>query len=219
MPSAFSFRRNAAISASVLAASLCLFLTGCIVKVDKNGHGTQKKDNVSIAVPFAGIHVQTNQTNAADLGLSVYPGAVETTDNGNDKSADVDMGFGPWQMKVKVVTYKTPDPQNKVVDFYRKNLGAFGTVIACDGDSPVGKPTATNQGLTCPQSDKRVNINMNDKGVNINGKDIDSGFNLRAGSPHHQRIIAFKDTGGNGTKFTLVELVLPTDHGKNNTPD
>ncbi|MGC8549690.1 MAG: hypothetical protein ACP5M4_08315 [Acidobacteriaceae bacterium] len=210
MPSAFSFRRNAAISASILAASLCLFLTGCVVKVDKNGHGSQKKDNVSVVTPFGGVHVQSNQTNAADLGLSVYPGAVETTDNGNDKSANVNLGFGPWQMKVKVVTYKTTDPRDKVVAYYRKALSQFGTVIACNGDSPDGTPTTTDQGLTCKESGKQVNINTDTS---------DSGFNLRAGSPHHQRIVAFKDNGGQGTKFTLVELVLPTDHGKNNTPD
>jgi hypothetical protein len=210
MPSAFSFRRKTAISASVLAATLCLFLTGCVVKVDKNGHGNQKKDNVSVVTPFGGVHVQSNQTTAADLGLSVYPGAVQTTDNGNDKSANVDLGFGPWQMKVKVVTYKTTDPRDKVVSYYRKALGQFGTVIACNGDSPDGTPTTTDQGLTCKENGKHVNINTDTS---------DSGFNLRAGSPHHQRIVAFKDNSGKGTKFTIVELVLPSDHSKNNTPD
>lgn len=219
MSSAFTFRRKFALSTSLIAASLCLLLSGCVVKVDKHGSGQQKHDNVSIATPFGGLHVQSNQTTAADLGLSVYPGAVATTDNGNNKSANVEMGFGPWQLRVKVVTYKTSDPQSKVIAFYRKNLSAFGTVIACSDNSPVGKPTRTDQGLTCSNSDKRININMNNGGSNINEEDLNSGFNLRAGSPHHQRIVAFKDTGGNGTKFTLVELVLPNDHGKHGPPD
>lgn len=209
MSHAFAFRRGAAVVASVLAASLCLLLTGCIVvnKKDQNG---KKQDNVSIVVPFAGIHVQTNQTSAADLGLSVYPGATVTRGNDNNQSANVDMGFGPWQLKVKVVSYKTPDSQPKVISYYRKQLGSFGTVIACDGDKPVGTPAVTGQGLTCSESGKHVNVN---------GNDAESGFTLRAGSPHHQRIVAFQDTGGNGTKFTLIELVLPDHSGHHATPD
>ena len=65
-----------------------------------------------------------------------------------------------------------------------KALGQFGTVIACNGDSPDGTPTTTDQGLTCKESGKQVNVNTDTS---------DSGFNLRAGSPHHQRIVAFKD--------------------------
>jgi hypothetical protein len=210
MSNAFSFRRKTAISASLLTASLCLVLTGCIVKVDKHDKNGKKQDNVSVVTPFGGVHVQSNQTTAADLGLPAYPGAAVTTDNSSDKSANVDLGFGPWQLRVKVVNYTTSDPQDKVIAFYRKALGQFGTVIACQGDSPVGKPTMTDQGLTCKEDDKHVNVN---------GNNSDSGFNLRVGSPHHQRIVAFKDTGGNGTRFTLVELVLPEHSGKHATPD
>ncbi len=209
MSHAFAFRRSAAIVTSLLAASLCLLLTGCIVvnKKDQNG---KKQDNVSIVVPFAGIHVRTNQTTAADLGLSAYPGAVVSTGNDHNQSANVAMGFGPWQMKVKVVTYQTSDPQTKVISYYRKQLGNFGTVLACNGDKPVGEPTVTAQGLTCSESDKRVNVN---------GDNAESGFTLRAGSPHHQRIVAFKDTGGHGTNFTLIELVLPDHPSSHATPD
>ena len=151
---------------------------------------------------------------AADLGLPVYPGAVPTTGNGNDTSANVNLGFGPWQLRVKVVKYRTTDPRDKVIAFYRKALGQFGTVIACDGNSPVGKPTVTDQGLTCYDNEHHGSVN-----INIDGKTSDSGFNLRVGSPHHQRIVAFKDNSGKGTKFTIVELVLPSDHSRNNTPD
>ncbi len=210
MPPAFSARRKAAVSVSLLAVGLCLLLTGCVVKVNKNDSGKHKKDNVSVVTPFGGVHVQSNQTTAANLGLPAYPGAVQTTDNGKDASANVNLGFGPWQMRVKVVKYATSDPQKKVVAFYRKALGQFGTVIACNGNSPVGKPTATDQGLTCKQGDRHVNVNVNTP---------DSGFSLRAGSPHHQHIVAFKDTGGHGTRFTLVELEFPSHSGKHATPD
>lgn len=209
MSHAIAFRRRAAVALPVLAASLCLLLNGCIVvnKKDKNG---KKQDNVSIVVPFAGIHVQTNQTTAADLGLPAYPGAVPNTGSGNDQSANVDMGFGPWRLRVKVAGYSSSDPQDKVIAFYRRALGQFGTVIACNGDSPVGKPTTTDRGLTCKESNNRVNVNSGN---------AESGFSLRVGSPQHQRIVSFKDTGGNGTKFSLIELVLPDHSSGHSTPD
>jgi len=213
MPPAFSFRRKAAVSTSLFAAGLCLLLTGCVVVSKKRNNG-KKHDNVSVATPFGGVHVQSNQTTASDLGLPVYPGAVQTTGNGKDVSANVDLGFGPWQLRVKVVKYRTSDPRDKVVAFYRKALGQFGTVIACDGNSPVGKPTVTDQGLTCYDNEHHGSLN-----ININGKTSDSGFNLRAGSPHHQRIVAFEDTGGKGTRFSLVELTLPKSADKHATPD
>ena len=210
MPPAFSFRRKAAISTSLLAATLCLLLTGCVVKVNKHEKDGQKHDNVSVTTPFGGVHVQSNQTTAADLGLPIYPGAEPTTGNGDSKSANVNLGFGPWQLRVKVVKYRTSDPRNKVVAFYRKALGQFGTVIACDGNSAVGKPTVTDQGLTCKGGGKNVHID---------GNGDDSGFNLRVGSPHHQRIVVFKDTGDKSTRFSLVELTLPKSADKHATPD
>lgn len=215
MPPAFSFRSRAAISASVLAACLSLLLTGCVVKVDKNNQGSQKKDNVSVVTPFGGVHVQTNQLSAADLGMPVYPGATLATGSGNDhdKSANIDMGFGPWQMRLKVVHYTTPDSQDKVAAFYRKALGQFGTVIACNGDSADGTPSRTDQGLTCNEHDHHGNVN-----VNVQGYQPGQGFNLRAGSVHHQHIVAFDDSNG-GTKFTIVEMVLPEHTNQHGTPD
>lgn len=209
MPLTFPFRRRIPVALPVLAASLCLLLNGCIV-VNKKEQNGKKQDSVSIAVPFAGMHVQTNQTTAADLGLPAYPGSIATTGSGKDQSANVDMGFGPWKLRVKVVHYTTPDPQAKVVTYYRNALSQFSTVIACNGNTPDGKPTRTDQGLTCSSSDKQVNVNDDN---------ADSGFSLRAGSPHHQRIVAFTSSSGKGTSFTLVELVLPDHSGSNGTPD
>ena len=87
------------------------------------------RTRVQVDTPFGGIHVNTNQTTAADLGLPVYPGAQLVTDKDNDKSADIHMGFGEWELRVKVVNYTTPDSQDKVVAFYKKALGRFGDVI------------------------------------------------------------------------------------------
>ncbi|MEI9967680.1 MAG: hypothetical protein WDM87_03270 [Terracidiphilus sp.] len=39
--------------------------------MDKGANGEQKK--VQVDTPFGGIHVNTDQTSAADLGLPTYP--------------------------------------------------------------------------------------------------------------------------------------------------
>jgi hypothetical protein len=146
--------------------------------------------------------VRADQTAATDLGLPIYPGATVAPNHEGDKSADVHLGFGRFQLRVKVVTYETSDDRDKVVAFYKNAMGRFGQVITCDGDHSIGSPTITGEGLTCSE-DSKVQIHGN-------GLDDDNGFNLRAGSKHHQHIFAIKD-GGEGTKFSLVELQLPTE--------
>ena len=35
----------------------------------------------------------------------------------NHKSADVHLGFGEWQLRVRAVSYETPDSEDKVTAF------------------------------------------------------------------------------------------------------
>jgi hypothetical protein len=173
---------------------------GCHVSVDKSRNGQDK--NVKIDTPLGGLHVRSDQTAAGDLGLPVYPGAQISPDHEGDKSADVHLGFGQFQLRVKVVTYDSPDARDKVVAFYKNAMGRFGDVITCDGDHPVGTPAVTSEGLTCHEE--------HNGNVHVNGFSDDSGsFTLRAGSKHHQHIFVVKGSG-EGTKFSLVELQLPT---------
>lgn len=189
---------------------LLLSAAGCHVQVQKGANGEDK--NVKIDTPFGGLHVRSDRTSAADLGLPVYPGAQIAPDHEGDKSADIHMGFGQFQMRVKVVTYDSPDPQDKVLAFYKQQMGQFGGVIECDGDQPVGTPTATREGLTCHEEHgHHVNVNGRDYGNN-------SGLTLRAGSNHHQHIVAFK-SASSGTKYSLIELQLPNDGGSSKTSD
>lgn len=184
---------------------------GCRVQVDKSKDGNDK--NVKIDTPMGGLHVRTNQLSAADLGLPVYPGAQLVTDHeGSDhdkQSADIHLGFGKWQLHVKVVSYQTPDSQDQVMAFYRKALGRYGDVLQCDNNQPVGTPTVTREGLTCSEGHGK-NVHISSDTVQID-KD---GLNLRAGSKHHQHILEIKKSdNGNNTRFALVELELPQDNG------
>jgi hypothetical protein len=62
---------NAAAAMACLA--LAAGLAGCRINVDKGSNGEDK--HVQVDTPFGGIHVNTDETSAADLGLPVYPGA------------------------------------------------------------------------------------------------------------------------------------------------
>jgi hypothetical protein len=183
-----------------------------MVHVDKDANGEDK--HVRVDTPFGGVHVNTNQTTAADLGLPIYPGATVVKDKDNS-SADVHLGFGEFQLRVRAVSYETGDPQDKVTAFYRKALNRYGDVITCQGNTPVGSPAATSEGLTCNDSkNAKVRVEDGDYGISK------TSLQLKAGSKRHQHILGFEDFKGGRTRFALVALDLPagvteSDSGKN----
>jgi hypothetical protein len=187
----------------VVSLALAAGLAGCRIHTEKDANGKDKK--VQIDTPFGGIHVNTDQTTAADLGLPVYPGAVTVKDNDNHKSADVQLGFGEWQLRVKAVSYQTSDSQDKVTAFYKKALGRFGDVITCQGNSPVGTPAITTEGLSCADDGKNAKVQV-DQGDYHFGK---GNLELKAGSKRHQHIVGFESPKDNQTRFALVALDLP----------
>lgn len=188
--------------------ALLALLAGCRVHVDKDQSGQEK--NVQVDTPFGGMHINTNQLTAADLGLPAYPGATIVTDDENKQSADIHMGFGEWQMRVRAISYATADSQDKVLAFYKKALGRYGDVITCEDKSPVGKPNTTSEGLTCADDGKDGHVKVNNGG---NGVQIGKGLELKAGSKHHQRVVGIENSLNGKTKFALVELQLPASMG------
>jgi len=200
-------KRRVLVAAMVLAGAGAL--AGCRVHVDKDQKGEDK--TVQVDTPFGGVHVNTNQTTAEDLGLPVYPGAVPRADDDHHKSANVHLGFGEWQLRVQVVSYESADGREKVEAFYKKALGRYGDVITCQGNTPVGTPTVTSQGLTCNDDNKNGKMNLNDN-------DWKGDLSLKAGSHHRQHIVGFEDGKDGKTRFSLVALDLPEksegDNGK-----
>jgi hypothetical protein len=179
-------------AAIIAGLALAAGLAGCMIHTEKDANGKEK--NVQVETPFGGIHVNTDQTTASDLGLPVYPGAAPVKDKDNNKSADVHLGFGEWQS------------EEKVTAFYKKALGRYGDVITCKDNAPVGAPAATHEGLTC-NDDKsaKVKIDSGDYGVTRES------LELKAGSKRHQHILGFENTQGGKTRFALVALDLPAE--------
>lgn len=183
---------------------LSLALAGCWVHVDKDADGQEK--HVRVDTPFGGVHVDTGQTDAADLGLPTYPGSTAVTGDNNQQSADVQVGFGEWALRVRVASYETPDAKDKVIAFYKKALGRYSDVLTCQDDEPVGMPARTSEGLTCAehQQPKGMNVNAGDY------KSVDRGFQLKAGSERHQHIVSLNAPVNGQTRFSLVAIDLPS---------
>jgi hypothetical protein len=214
MDAATGRRRISRAATLAVVAAMAAGVAGCRVHVNKDASGHEK--NVQVDTPFGGVHVDTNQTTAADLGLPAYPGAQIVRDSDNDKSANVHMGFGQWELRVQVVNYATPDGQDKVVGFYKKALGRYGDVIECQDKHPVGTPAQTSEGLTC-SDDGNARVNMNSSGSTNYGYSNENGLQLKSGSKHHQHIVAFKSSGAGQTRFALVEVELPSGVGGNSS--
>ncbi len=183
---------------SIAALLMPCLLAGCYVKVDKGANGEDK--DVEVHMPVGGVQVHQSTPSAADMGLPTYPGATILAGD-HDNSADVHVGFGDWQLTLRVAKYQTADPQARVTGFYRTALGQYGDVLECKDGQAVGTTAVTREGLSC--SDKH----SHSKGINLD--EDDSGFSLRAGSKRHQHMVAIKPAKGGGTQFTLLHLDLP----------
>ena len=178
-------------------------LDGCHAESTKAAGGEQ----VKVSTPFGGLQmkVKTDQDAAGSgTGVPVYPGAT-LVQKGNQKNdsgtADINLSFGSMRLRVEVLSYQTGDSADQVREFYQKELGRFGTVIACVDEHAVGMPNRTAEGLTC---DKDSNDKV--KGT-VSNSDANS-VELKAGSPQHQHAVSIEKSG-NGTKFALIRIDLP----------
>jgi hypothetical protein len=197
-------RNPIAHAAGLLACvALAAGVAGCRIHVDKDANGQEK--NVQVDTPFGGVHVNTDQTTAADLGLPAYPGAQLVKDKDDHQSADVHMGFGEWELRVRAVSYETPDNKDQVVAFYKKALGRYGDVITCENNAPVGTPAQTSEGLTCADDSHHHHVNVEAGSYNTSN----GGLQLKAGSERHQHIMGFDEPANGQTRFELVALDLP----------
>lgn len=194
----------AVLSAALLALALAMLIAGCSIRVDKNENGEDKK--VKIETPLGGIRVNTNKPQGS-TGIAQYPGSMLKADHDGDKDADVQLGFGSFQLRVQVEHYNTADDRAKVMAYYRDALSKYGDVLECHGTQAVGKVQKTAEGLTCSDTDKTGHVHENA-----------GDLTLRAGSKRHQHIVAFdkssSDDAAGPTSFALIALELPSDNWK-----
>jgi hypothetical protein len=186
----------------IAVASIAVaFLAGCSIHSTKSG----EEKNVSISSPLGGLKVRTDNVDVKDTGLPVYPGArLKPESNEHDKGkANVNIDTPWFGLKVVALTYLSDDPQDKVWDFYKKEMSKYGRVLECKpGSADMSKDEGKNKGeLTCDDKHGKKH------GMNINAEDTQ----LKVGTDDHQRIVGFKRSG-DATQFSLVYVVT---HGEN----
>jgi hypothetical protein len=194
-------RRDVDSSSSFAIAFLVLILLpGCNVNVKKGENSEDKK--VDIETPVGGIHVSKN-ADVRDTGLPVYPGArlKEKEENGEQKSANVNitgMGYG---LRVVAVEFTSADPPQKLISYYQDQLKKYGSVLQCHasklGDSYNDKNSHGSSELKC--------------GGDNNGKVVE----LKVGTQQNQHIVSIQPSdSGRGTDFALVYVQT---HSKEDT--
>ena len=170
-------------------AILCLLaLAGCSITTHDKGNG--KKDDVDIKTPFGSLSVKEGASDVKDTGLSPYPGARVAKDGDDDRhSANVNISSSLFGLKVVALKYESDDPSDKVLSFYRKEMGKYGKVVDCTGGF----------NMNFHHHDKDAEVTCDDR----NGSDRGYKEELKVGTENNQRVVAIKPRN-NGTEFTLV---------------
>jgi len=176
----------------LLLVSLLTLALACACSIqEKKGDSGDKK--VDIKVPFAEIHVGSD-SDARDTGLASYPGARSKSDSDGDKNrANVQIGGEDFGVKVVAATYLSDDSPQKVIDFYRKDLGRYGKVLEC--------PKGIHENHDSKDGD-HGELRCDDHGSTEEGK-----LDLAVGVPDRQRIVSVKPNG-KGSEFSLVYVQI-----------
>ncbi len=181
--------------ATLLLASIAV--AGCSIQ-SKHEDGS-RKESVKIETPLGGMNVRTDNVEAKDAGMSVFPGAtpVEKDSGSHDeKKANVNIDTPWFGVKVVALTYQSPESQEKVWEYYKKELTKYGRVLECRPGSPdLEIRKKDDLDLTCHDDDKKMRV----QSYKREGKSIQ----LKVGTSNKQRIVALKPSGS-GTEFSLV---------------
>ena len=181
------------LTVGVLGLVALFALAACDVNVKKDSQGEDK--NVDIRTPVGDIKVDKD-ADARDTGLPVYPGARLRRDDDKDhKSANVNLSFGEYGLKVVALEYESDDAPEKLVSFYQAQLKKYGNVIECHvhsrGDQVKADTKHDSDALTCEDN---------------GGSTIE----LKVGTKQNQRIVSVEPQD-KGCHFALVRVQT---HGK-----
>ncbi len=159
-------------------------LCGC--KVQKTGEGPNKK--VDIETPVGSLHVNT-QVDPKDTGLAVYPGATRAEDEEQKHAANLSIDSSLFGLKVVAIKYRSDDPPDKLLDFYRKQLRVYGEITECHGSVSFERGN-----MRCQPSSLREETN------------------LVTGTEERRHIVSVKPEG-KGSRFALVYMQTRGEKG------
>jgi hypothetical protein len=168
-----------------------LILPGCSVSV--KDHDQSGNSKVDIDTPLGGIHVNED-ADVRETGLEVYPGArpKPKTEDGDNKSANVNISSGLFGVKVVAIEYESDDAPDKILTFYRAQLKKYGAVVECHTHKQA--------------SDLHVNAGEDKaKPVSCESDNTGNVVELKTGTEGNQRLVSVEPEG-KGSDFALVYI-------------
>ena len=134
--------RPAIVVAAVLPA--LVLATGCaVVREEEDGKATR----VAISTPVGGLTARIGE-NTGETGLPVYPGAtVARRGDGRFRRGERAIGTPWFGLRVIAAEYQSGEKPERILDFYRGQMRAFGDVTECRGevDFKNGRPDCRSQ--------------------------------------------------------------------------
>ncbi len=89
--------------------------------------------------------VASDEADAKDVGLPLYPGSRRHKDNDKDSTgANLGLWGGGSGFKLAVLKMESNDSPEKVAEFYKKALAKYGKVFDCTHPSPSETNAAKN---------------------------------------------------------------------------
>jgi hypothetical protein len=131
------------------------------------------------------------RTQAADVGLPVYAGAVPFQESQDDKAA-VTLGAwaGKFGLKINALKYRAAASPERVAAFYAKALGRYGDVLDCREPANRVKPPKDSDKLSCDGSAPQAGA-----------------FEYRVGTARSFRVVSVKPDG-DGSRFDMARIDL-----------
>jgi hypothetical protein len=195
--------RDIKVSYVLVSLAALVLLSGCTVRTHEqtSKEGEKVKEDVDIRTPLGSLSVHTGSNDAKDTGLALYPGATISQERGidheGDSNANVNINSSLFGFKLVVLKYRSSDPPEKVLGFYRKEMERYGKVVDCNGAVSMNfHRSGTDKPVTC---DNHGSSHDNYK------------QELKVGTENNQRVVAIKPSGA-GSEFVLVYVRA---HGEN----
>jgi hypothetical protein len=164
-----------------------------ILSLSAAAQDDKRDKNLDVRSPVGDLHVGKD-ADALKAGLPLYPGA-HPQDKDNDDPVNLALSTDNFGMKLIVAKYETPDPAEKVLNFYRDKMKKYGRVLECHN---------TN--------DKSGDHNLDDnkegsQPVKCAGDNSGPVRELKVGTDDNQHIVALEDPKeSKATKFVLIYL-------------
>jgi hypothetical protein len=185
--------RQIRIVAAALGAALTVLLLaaafGCGITVSDD----KKDKKVDIQTPMGSLKVNT-KVDPKDIGLALYPGATPYSKDEDDQGhANVNIASPVFGVKVIAAQFQTDDSADKVLQFYRKELGTLGKIIEC----PNGVD-ADVKGNDSSEWKQEVRCRTTPEAGRVTGE-----VDLAVGARSHHHLVNVKPAG-KGCHFALV---------------